>query len=268
MFVLVVGGLGWILETDHSPVVGEELGLFLQYYPSAVFLAGMVWLIYVALEPFLRSNWPGALIGWSRLLAGRFRDPLVGRDILVGAFAGTAILLLGRLERVVGLLLDLPPASPATPSLAMLMGGRHLLDYILEGLLLPLLISGALLFLLLILRVVLRKHWLAVGAMIVLLSFYEIVQNAGNPLFIVSLTLELTAWAGLYLVLSRFGVLSVYFTFIFSFFWSSIPALRFSQWYAGGEIVMLLLMAAIVGYAFHTSLAGRSLFSDSAVPAD
>jgi hypothetical protein len=38
-----------------------------------------------ALEPYLRRRWPERIISWNRLLAGEFRDPLVGRDILIGS---------------------------------------------------------------------------------------------------------------------------------------------------------------------------------------
>jgi hypothetical protein len=33
----------------------------------------------------VRRRWPATLVSWSRLLAGRFRDPLVGRDVLAGS---------------------------------------------------------------------------------------------------------------------------------------------------------------------------------------
>jgi hypothetical protein len=231
-----------------------------------VFLAGMVWLVYVALEPFLRSRWPGAMISWSRLLAGRLRDPLVGRDILVGACWGFTLLLLIRLSTVASMLFDLPPSSPGFHSASVLLGGRRLLNHVLEVLFVPLLIAGGLLFLLLILRVVLRKHWLAVGAMIALLSIDPILQQSGEPLFLLELAVSVVFWAGTYLLLARFGVLSVYFAFFFLINLESIPSVDFSQWYAGNTIVLILIMAAIVGYAFHASLAGRSLFSDSAVP--
>ena len=46
------------------------------------------WLYYIALEPEVRRTWPHTLISWSRLLSGRLRDPLVGRDVLVGVTAG------------------------------------------------------------------------------------------------------------------------------------------------------------------------------------
>ena len=45
-------------------------------------------LIYLALEPYVRRRWPSLIISWNRLLVGDWRDPLVGRDILVGGMLG------------------------------------------------------------------------------------------------------------------------------------------------------------------------------------
>jgi hypothetical protein len=39
--------------------------------------------VYVALEPWIRRWWPHAMIGWARVVAGRWRDPVVARDVLV-----------------------------------------------------------------------------------------------------------------------------------------------------------------------------------------
>ena len=36
----------------------------------------------------MRRTWPRSLIGWTRLLAGRFRDPMVGREVLFGTIIG------------------------------------------------------------------------------------------------------------------------------------------------------------------------------------
>ncbi len=47
-----------------------------------------VWFMYLAIEPYARRIWPRMLIGWVRFLSGRFRDPLVGREILIGVTCG------------------------------------------------------------------------------------------------------------------------------------------------------------------------------------
>src|SRR5207249_3746456 len=56
--------------------------------------AGLImWVLYVAIEPFARRFWPDSLLGSSRLLSGHVRDPRVGRDVLIGVLFGVAILL-------------------------------------------------------------------------------------------------------------------------------------------------------------------------------
>ena len=61
---------------------------------TATFMAGGVWICYVALEPYARRLWPTMLIAWTRLLSGRMRDPLVGKSILVGTACGSVVALL------------------------------------------------------------------------------------------------------------------------------------------------------------------------------
>ena len=59
-----------------------------------VFTGVAAWIFYIGLEPQVRRFWPRSVISWSRVLLGRFRDPLVGRDLLTGVTAGIAIVLL------------------------------------------------------------------------------------------------------------------------------------------------------------------------------
>ena len=57
-----------------------------------------VWLLYLALEPYVRKFWPTTLISWSRCVAGNVLDPQVGRDVLIGVSVAAIVLLVGRLE--------------------------------------------------------------------------------------------------------------------------------------------------------------------------
>jgi serine/threonine-protein kinase len=75
--------LVWAFTEHHNGVVGREFDLFLTHLAFAVFFAAFLWVLYVALEPFVRKKWPGWIISWSRLLGGDYRDPLVGRDVLI-----------------------------------------------------------------------------------------------------------------------------------------------------------------------------------------
>src|SRR4029453_4407715 len=49
---------------------------------------------YLAVEPYVRKLWPDTLIAWHRFVDGKFRDPMIGRDLLFGAVAGIGFTLL------------------------------------------------------------------------------------------------------------------------------------------------------------------------------
>ena len=61
----------------------------------------MIGIFYLTIEPFLRRYWPERIIAWRRLLSGGFRDPLVGRDLLIGCLLGSSMTLLLFAQRVV-----------------------------------------------------------------------------------------------------------------------------------------------------------------------
>ena len=55
------------------------------------YLAALIWIFYMAIEPFVRRRWPQVLVSWTRLLSGEWRDPLVARDILIGCAFGVFV---------------------------------------------------------------------------------------------------------------------------------------------------------------------------------
>src|SRR5262249_49642893 len=82
-FIFACFLLAWAFGASHVPTL-SELTLFAMGASGSLFGAGVLWLLYVALEPYVRRRWPDTMISWSRLLIGRFQDPRVGRDTLVG----------------------------------------------------------------------------------------------------------------------------------------------------------------------------------------
>lgn len=73
----------WLTGTHHISGAGE-LGLFINAAGGALFWGGFVWVAYMAIEPSYRRSWPRQLVAWARVVGGRFRDPVVGRDVLLG----------------------------------------------------------------------------------------------------------------------------------------------------------------------------------------
>ena len=55
---------------------------------------------YLGVEPFVRRTWPTTMIGWGRLLQGRWTDALVARDTLAGLVGGAGIACLFLAERI------------------------------------------------------------------------------------------------------------------------------------------------------------------------
>jgi len=91
----------------------DLLGVLVYLLGLPLFAGAQTWLFYVGIEPILRRRWPHLLIAWTRLLDGRWRDPLVGRSLLAGAggallAAGIAPGILSALTRAFSLPLILP----------------------------------------------------------------------------------------------------------------------------------------------------------------
>ena len=67
------------------------------------------------------------MIGWSRILAGRFSDPLVGRDLLAGSLLGTLVILVSRFEPLLSGWLSSGNFSPTRITLGTLNSPREAL---------------------------------------------------------------------------------------------------------------------------------------------
>src|SRR5208283_1540399 len=77
--------VAWVFGGHHVPN-SDELGLFFEFLFWGLGWSCLIWVLNIALEPYVRRRWPATLVSWIRLLAGDFRDPLVGRDVLAGCF--------------------------------------------------------------------------------------------------------------------------------------------------------------------------------------
>ena len=119
-FVFSAIVLSWGFSAHHVP--GQDEGhMFLRFVSTAVFLGAFVWLAYIAIEPIVRRKWPELLFSWSRLISGRFRDPLVGRDVLAGILIGASMMLLVEAASATPNWVDLAGMTPISSSLATML---------------------------------------------------------------------------------------------------------------------------------------------------
>ena len=63
--------------------------------------AAILFLVYLALEPEVRARWPHSIVTWNRVLAGRWQDPQVASDVLIGAAVGAGMYTVFKLLFVV-----------------------------------------------------------------------------------------------------------------------------------------------------------------------
>lgn len=158
--------LHWFFGAHHVPE-GSQLEIFFGALYRGFFAFGLAWLFYIALEPYARRLWPRSMISWVRLLDGRFRDPLVGRDVLMGCVFGIVGGLIFQIPRVAAGWLGYTPPRPDLPrhpaELTALLGVNASLSELFAVQVNTLTFVLFMIVGLLLLRLLFRKTWLAVA---------------------------------------------------------------------------------------------------------
>lgn len=194
-------------------------------------------------------------------MAGDFRDPLVGRDILVGGLLGlcnaAAIYLGVLLPQWSGIA---SPPFMGSGSIAEPLSGvggqaTHFLFIFTENIFYAIAVT----FLLLLLLTVLRKKWLAIPALWLIYLIPYVVSARGEPwVFLLSPLLMATVWA---ITATRMGMLALYSFFLFSSLIRANPITNdFSSWYAGSTFFVLAVLMGLATFGCYTSLAGQKVF--------
>jgi serine/threonine-protein kinase len=258
--VLTVYTLGWAFQASHQARFDRELNLFILWMGQALFDAVMVWIMYVALEPFARRRWPTLLVSWSRLLSGRVRDPLVGKHLLVGSAFGASMLLLGVFSNELPGLMGWPPVAPPAMDWDSLVGTRFAIGELFFGLRHTIVNPMILLMLLVVMRVVVRNRWVATGIVVLV---FTAAGSADADYPTLQIPIEIAKWAVILTGMLRFGLVGLMAAyFVGNELSEHALTLDFSTWYAGNSMIVLLIPAAIAVYGFWTSLAGRSVFAE------
>ncbi|HEX9304927.1 MAG TPA: serine/threonine-protein kinase [Thermoanaerobaculia bacterium] len=261
-FIFVCWMLDWALETRHVGNI-SEYALFTDGLSGALFFAGLSWLIYIALEPLIRRRWPDSLIAWTRLLSGRFTDPLVGRVLLAGALLGVFEAISVEVEQLTRRALEATPPIPPFPWTVTLRGPRAVAGHLVGASAISMLLALAFALLFFLLRAVLRKEWLAAGAfaLIMAVPLSGVATERGEAGGLIAAAFGLIKAAAFILVFLRFGLLALVFGNFFGHFLEFPLTTDSSAWYAGTSLFLLLVLAAVAIYGFRIALAGRPMYS-------
>jgi serine/threonine-protein kinase len=214
----------------------------------SLLFAGIIWIVYLALEPYVRRLWPHILVSWTRLLSGEWRDPLVARDVLIG-FA------FGSFMRVLAFFLEVTPPHQFPVWLDSLLGIRGFISALLLLPFLGVFAYVGLLSILFIFRAVLRNQIIA--ALVFILSGAGLLGSSDLRTFLGMLVLFSLG----YLILMRFGLLAVIMQLFSTLLLTWFPVtFNTTAWHSDYGFAALCILTAIVLYAFYTSLGGRPIF--------
>jgi hypothetical protein len=243
--------LGWALTAKHVPDPSDELAMFAGMAGRVLWDAIALWLAYLALEPLVRRRTPARLIGWTRLLQGRWTDPRVGRDLLVGVLVGTVAeglsLGYGALMPRAGYPTDWRVVWDATltegAGILFTLAGYALLTGVRDF------------FLFVLLRLACRRDLPTLVLVVTVLSIPSFVGT--DPPWVKGVS-AVVYYAMVFGVLVRFGFLAYLVANLAGTVFSNMPiALDLSAWYAIPSTVSLLVLAGIAVYGYIIATRGR-----------
>lgn len=256
VLILTLSAGGAIIASHELLNPSTNWFFFCIAYPLllAAITAGM----YLGLEPFARRVWPTALVSWSRVVAGRWRDALAARDVLAGAIAGAfTVCMIGLVELAPAL--GLTPTGPFVSSVAgvTLASDRVGVASLCAAAGFAPLRGFASLLLLAMAQMLLRRRWAtlaATGVMLMLLVVGDSRASADPLVFVVYAAAVVVSL----FMLVRFGVLAMIVADFVSSAGSPSGLPDFSRWDASANAIPLVAVIALIGAAAHFSTKGRA----------
>jgi len=268
---LVIGVLYGAMEVlamglGDLPILGHLRALHTDRSGGHVVLhAVKVWVIYMAVEPYVRRTWPRLLVGSLRILDGRLGDPAVGRECLLGVVGGVGVVAIHALMTLANsyfsghgtgrLISDWELQSMISP-------GRHVavgMHFVAWAVLDAAYIAGYLM----IGRFLTRNALVSTLLAIVFVGSWgaQWVVESGVGSVWVPIVYGLASGTILVLLVTQVGILAGCVA-MFVLRAGAIHTLDLDAWYAPYAIVPLAALFALVVYGFWVSLAGQPIFKD------
>lgn len=252
----------WLLDEVHVADLWEVF-LFLMFVGFTLFISGLLATMYLAFEPYVRRHWPSVLVSWSRLLAGGVRDPLVGRDLLIGCAAGALLEVLRHYALLAPGWLGFLPENQLLPWQRAFAGTPQFVAMVCYYALVALFLPLGLIFLVFFTRVLVR-HVVLAGLVVAALLSAANAAVAVHPLYLFSTGILLNGL--IVFVVMRVGLLAgISLVLTSMLLWQTPSMFPLSAWHSGLGIASVAIVGAIATFGFRTSLAGRPAFGDLSI---
>jgi hypothetical protein len=259
--LFVIGMAQRFAAAHHVPDYPVEQDAFFNFCAFELFRAVIAWLAYLGIEPWIRRHWPSSLISWSRVLAGSFRDPLVGRDVLIGTAFGVACAIYPGLVEYALHVFGKGPLDPAFTGIWGLTAPRFVAASLLAG------VSNAMfnMLLLTLLYVVFRRRlvwpWAAALATTVVLALVILSEEGFGEQGALGFAMIASVSALIVAPLHFHGMLPFLVAFaVRVVLMSNALTADLGQWYAGPTWVVGAAVLGLAVAAFLNSRAGAPTF--------
>jgi len=250
---------GWLVAAQHVADAVNESSLFVRGLGLAFFYGAAIWVLYLALEPYVRRRWPDMLISWTRVLSGRLRDPIVARDVLIGTTLGAAVALsLAAARTVIPAALGVPPPPPLPDALDALLGARVGVATLADVAVAIVMEGMAMVLLRLALLRVLRIEWLTAAAFILLLAVQDALVTGAAGNFWLMLALAVIVSGTPIYVVTRLGFLPTvvcFYTISTLLAFPKAPSL--GHWAMEAAVISTLPFVALTLYGYQVSRSRR-----------
>jgi eukaryotic-like serine/threonine-protein kinase len=257
VLLIVVATAVWALDSKHIVDPTTELSRFFVGYP--LWAIGLLWVLYLAVEPYVRRFWPATVVSWSRLMAGQWRDPLVGRDILFGVALGVLIRTLGVATSYAGVRLGYP-MTPDVPHLDHLLGPAVSMALVLNQVFNAILNAIFAVFAMVLLKMAVKREWLAsiLGIALAMIIAVDGVFDGGSVA--INIIAALLIVSIIVLTIQHLGLVAITFLFFMNFVLASaVITLDTTRWFFPVSLVLLLIPASLAAYGFYASRGGEPL---------
>jgi hypothetical protein len=250
--VMALLGLVWLVDEHHVPSVWEFY-LFVMAAGWALFVGALIATFYLALEPHVRRTAPAALVSWSRLVAGRFADPLVARDVLIGC----AIAILTGVMEVAGTLVSwrvTGALSPIDTTPRLFMGAQYIVSELALALVLAAFLGLMSLFLFFVMRRLLFRDWAAVLGSA---AFFVLPTVFGGAFVMAPFVFLIQATK--FLMLARIGLVAIIAEGFAGIILRDFPVTwPLTMWYSRVGLVGVVVTIAIAFAAFRIVMKAQS----------
>jgi hypothetical protein len=264
LFLLTGYAVCWVIAAHHVPDMNTEMNFFARNMGPVLVVAAVGWLMYTALEPYVRRFWPDGILGWTRLMSGHIRDPRVGRDVLIGCSIAVGLALAEALYHLLPPLFGRPSPHPTFQSnVAALAGGGTLISMLFDqGVVSGIFqaMFGVLAYVLL--RLAFRRTAFAIGASVVLLALVQTqnVLSSAAPTWIAVLY-QLVVVTVVVMTVVRYGLLVTAIASSVGGVLETIPlTLSLSHWTATASNLTMALVIGLACFGFYAARAGQPLF--------